>query len=111
MNKPPKIIYLQDKDDAGNSLAVVCPFDVTWCVDKINDDDAVYVHAPELEKKRPWLWAMRYKLDGHIDHLSLRRTKKHCLADFEASFGQPVTPEFMSGWEPVKVMLVRLEES
>lgn len=54
-------------------------------------------------------WAMRYKLDGHIDHLSLRRTRKHCLEDFEESFGQRMTPEFMSGWECVKVQIVEVK--
>jgi hypothetical protein len=57
------------------------------------------------------LWCMKFKLDGCLDHLSIRRTKKHCIECFEASFGQEVTPEFMSGWEAVKVQIVEVEPS
>jgi len=106
-NEPSKYIYLQDKDDEGNCVAGLGD-DVTFWFDQINDNDSVYVHAPALENKKPPFWAMKFRLDGHIDHLSLRRTKKHCVADFEASFGQDVTPEFMSGWEAVRVQLVEL---
>ncbi len=60
--------------------------------------------------QQPTRWAMKFKLDGTIDHRSLRHTKKHCITDFEASFGQEVTPEFMSGWQCVKVRVVEVEE-
>lgn len=106
--QPPKIIYLQDKDDNGEYGGNVAGAEITWCADQINNNDSVYVHQPVLEKQHPRLWAMRFKLDGAIDFYSIRRTKKHCIADFEESFLQPVTPEFMSSWECIKVGIVRL---
>lgn len=57
---------------------------------------------------QPLFWAMRQK-DGHLDHLSLRHSQEQCVQDFEASFGQDVTPEYMSGWEAVQVRLVAID--
>jgi hypothetical protein len=62
MNKPPETIYLQCYDEAGELLDLVHD-DVTWCVDRINDRDAIYKLEPatdpqrieELEAEVEWL--------------------------------------------------------
>jgi len=41
-NKSPERIYLQCYDEYDGSLLDFTRDDVTWCVDKINDNDAVY---------------------------------------------------------------------
>ena len=45
-NKPPETIYLQCYDEYDGSLLDFVRDDVTWCVDRINDNDAVYTLAP-----------------------------------------------------------------
>jgi len=53
-NKPPERIYLQCYDEYDGSLLDLTRDDVTWCVDKINDNDAVYVlvtERPAMEGK------------------------------------------------------------
>lgn len=44
-DQPPERIYLQCYESNG-SLRDFIHDDVTWCVDQINDDDAVYILAP-----------------------------------------------------------------
>jgi hypothetical protein len=58
--------------------------------------------------KKAQLWGMKLKINDEIEFYSLRRTKKHCISEFEASFGQPVTPEFMSCWECVRVKIIEV---
>lgn len=41
MTEAPSIIYLQCYDEGGELLNLVSD-DVTWCVDKINENDAIY---------------------------------------------------------------------
>lgn len=41
--KPPKVIYLQWYDEDGKPVTRSNDFDVTWCVDKINETDVAYV--------------------------------------------------------------------
>ena len=49
MNKPPERIYLQLYDEDG-SLRDPISDDVTWCVDRINENDVACV-LEEAEKK------------------------------------------------------------
>ncbi len=108
-NNPPTFIYMQDKDDHGDCFYLASyGSEITWCRDRVNDNDSVYVHAPQLENKKPALWAMRQKKDGILDFYSIRRTKKYCMSQFEANFGQYLTPEILAGWECVKVFIQEL---
>jgi len=48
---PPKTIYLQCYDESGNLLDLVSTWPTTWCQDRINSNDAVYVLVtPELAR-------------------------------------------------------------
>ena len=47
--RPPETIYLQCYDEYTGNLLDVVRDDVTWCRDRINENDAVYILAtPEL---------------------------------------------------------------
>jgi hypothetical protein len=49
MNQPPDKIYLQYySDDNLDGAKPVDHRDVTWSIDKINDDDVVYVREKEI---------------------------------------------------------------
>lgn len=52
-NKPPEIIYLQCYDEHDSTLLDPVRDDVTWCVDRVNDNDAVYVLAPVQPPRIP----------------------------------------------------------
>lgn len=45
MTKPPETIYLQCYDEAGDLLDLIHD-DVTWCIDRINERDAIYKLEP-----------------------------------------------------------------
>ena len=45
-NQPPERVYLQCYESDG-TLRDFIHDDVTWCVDQINDNDAVYILAPD----------------------------------------------------------------
>jgi len=51
MNTPPKVIYLQIYDEDGKLLDVLQD-EVTWCVDRINEKDLVYM-LQDCPKRMP----------------------------------------------------------
>ena len=104
--QPPKIIYLQDKDDDGNYCSPA-EIETTWCSDCINDTDSVYVHQPKLEKSLR-LFAMKYLPNGVIDWRSIRATRKDSIADFEQDFGHSWRELQAAGWQCVRVGVVTL---
>jgi len=74
---PPETIYLQCYDEHDGSLLDFVRDDVTWCRDRINENDAVYILAtPELADLletladeipvlgKPMKWAGRYHCSG-----------------------------------------------
>lgn len=74
--RPPEQIYLQCHEDDGNLLNLVRD-DVTWCVDQINENNAIYILAtPELAS------LLEYLAEG-ID----------CLAPAEDGVPTPKTDE------------------
>ena len=63
-NQPPETIYLQCYDEYDGSLLDVIRDDVTWCRDRINDNDAVYILVtPELAE-------LLERLAGNAEHLA-----------------------------------------
>ena len=51
MKNIPPIIYLQIGDDCiTDDFSVLFGDDITWCQDKINDNDIKYIRAPKSSK-------------------------------------------------------------
>ncbi len=75
MTRLPEAIYLQCYDEAGELLDLVHD-DVTWCVDQINECDAVYKLASKVD-----YWQRQYEESQPMRIRLMResRIRKVCL--------------------------------
>jgi len=78
MTRPPNQIYLQCYESDG-SLRNPVRDDVTWCVDQINENDAIYILAT------PELAALLERLANDAEYISTLTIHNRCTSILDAN--------------------------